>query len=67
MNEHDTDSPELTLLKKIDQRLDGIEGQIANVERQAIKYGAVAGAGAGALAGAIVSLGVQFARVQLGL
>lgn len=72
------DSPELTLLKKIDssitgidRRLNGIESQIADVERRAIKYGAAAGAGTGAvagtLAGTIVSLGVQFARAKLGL
>ncbi len=61
------ESAELTLLKKIDGRLDGIEQQIGNVEKRAIKYGAAAGAGAGAIAGAIVSVGVMAARAKLGL
>ncbi|HZZ04627.1 hypothetical protein [Paraburkholderia sp.] len=61
------DSAELALLKKIDGRLGGIEQQIANVEKRAIKYGAAAGAGAGAIAGAIVSVGVMAARAKLGL
>lgn len=66
-NEQASDSAELALLKKIDGRLGGIELQIANVEKRAIKYGAAAGAGAGAIAGAIVSVGVMAARAKLGL
>lgn len=71
MTTPDDESQELKLLRKIDSHLDGIERQIADVESQAIKYGARAGAGTGAvagtIAGTIVSLGVQLARAKLGL
>lgn len=56
-------SEELRLLRKIDQKVDGIDAQLADVKRQAVVYGA----GAGGVAGAIAALGVLFAKNKLGL
>lgn len=56
-------SEELRLLRKIDQKVDGIEAQLADVKKQAVVYGATAGG----LAGAIVSAGVMIAKSKLGM
>ena len=56
-------SEELRLLSKIDQKVDGIEAQIADVKKQAVVYGAAAGG----LSGAIVAGGIMAAKIKLGL
>ena len=69
MNENNTAgggapvSEELRLLRKIDQKVDGIDAQRAGLKKQAVVYGAVAGA----LSGAIVAGGIAAARSHLGL
>ncbi|MDP1980489.1 hypothetical protein [Undibacterium sp.] len=60
-------SEELALLRKIDKKVDGIDQQMAGIRKQAILYGAVAGAAAGGLSGAIVSSGIMAARIKLGM
>ena len=60
-------SEELALLRKIDEKVDGINQQMAGIRKQAILYGAVAGAAAGGLSGAIVASGIMAARIKLGM
>ncbi len=56
-------SEELRLLRKIDQKVDGIDAQLAGMKKQAILYGAAAGG----LSGAIVAGGIMAAKIKLGL
>lgn len=59
-------SEELALLRKIDKKVDGIDRQMAGMRKQAIIYGAAAGAAAGGLSGAIVASGIMAAKFTLG-
>lgn len=56
-------SEELQLLRKIDQKVDGIEAQLGDVKKQAMAYGAAAGG----LTGGIVAAGIMAAKIKLGL
>lgn len=56
-------SEELRLLRQINQKVDGIDAQLADVKRQAVVYGATAGG----LAGGIVAAGIMAAKIKLGL
>lgn len=56
-------SEELRLLRKIDQKVDGIDAQLADVKKQAVMYGAAAGG----LSGAIAAVGVMAAKIKLGI
>lgn len=60
-------SEELALLRKIDAKVDGIDQQMAGLKKQAIVYGAAAGAAAGGLSGAIVASGIMIAKIKLGM
>lgn len=54
---------ELRLLRQIDQKVDGIDAQLAGIKKQAALYGAAAGG----LSGAIAAVGVLAAKIKLGL
>lgn len=55
-------SEELRLLRRIDDKVDGIESQLAGMKKDAITYGAAAGG----VSGAIVTLGILVAKIKLG-
>lgn len=57
------DDEALMILRRMDGRLERMEGQIEQVRSTAIKHGAVAGG----VAGGIVSLGIAFVKAKLGL
>lgn len=56
----------LVLLRKIDANIGMLTVRLENVEKVAIRNGAVAGAVAGSLTGGIVATGIAFARAKLG-
>lgn len=56
-------SEELRLLRKIDQKVDAIDGQIATMKKTAAIHGAVAGG----ISGGIVAAGISIAKMKLGL
>lgn len=60
-------SEELALLRKIDAKVDSIDQEVAGLKKQAIVYGAAAGAAAGGLSGAIVTSGIMIAKFKLGM
>ncbi|MFZ6687520.1 hypothetical protein ACO0K0_07210 [Undibacterium sp. SXout11W] len=56
-------SEELRLLRKIDQKVEAIDEQMANMKKTAAVHGAVAGG----ISGGIVAAGLSFAKIKLGL
>ena len=56
-------SEELRLLRKIDQKVDALDGRIDTMKKTAAVHGAVAGG----ITGGIVAAGISFAKLKLGL
>ena len=61
-----TDGESLELLRKIDTNVSALSERLANVEKVAIRNGALAGGVAGALSGGIIATGIAFAKAKLG-
>jgi len=58
-----TESEELRLLRKIDKKVDALDGRIDTMKKTAAVHGAVAGG----ISGGIVAAGISFAKIKLGL
>ena len=56
-------SEEVRLLRKIDQKVDAIDQKMATIKKTA----AIHGAAAGAISGGIVTAGISFAKIKLGM